>query len=67
MEVIFKDKALEDIKIWKKSGQKTALDKITKLIEQIQLHPYTGLGKPEPLKYELTGLWSRGIDNWEFQ
>jgi toxin YoeB len=62
MEVIYKDKAIEDIKFWKKSGQKNLQSRITKLIEDIQLHPETGLGNPEPLKYELSGLWSRKID-----
>jgi len=62
MEVVYKDKALEDIKFWKKSGQKTTQNKISSLIEDIKQHPYTGLGKPEPLKYELSGLWSREID-----
>lgn len=62
MEVVYKDKAIEDIKFWKKSGQKNIQSRITKLIEDIQLHPQTGLGNPEPLKYELSGLWSRKID-----
>jgi toxin YoeB len=62
MEVIYKDKAIEDIKFWKRSGQKNLQSRITKLIEDIQLHPETGLGNPEPLKYELSGLWSRKID-----
>jgi toxin YoeB len=62
MEVVYKDKAIEDIKFWKKSGQKNLQSRITKLIEDIQLHPETGLGNPEPLKYELSGLWSRKID-----
>jgi toxin YoeB len=62
MEVIYKDKALNDIDFWKKSGQKTIQSRISKLIEDIKNHPETGLGKPEVLKYELTGLWSRKID-----
>ncbi len=62
MEVIYKDKALEDIKFWKTSGKKIIQNKITKLVEDILRHPYTGLGKPEGLKYELSGLWSREID-----
>lgn len=62
MEVIYKVKALNDIKFWKKSGQKNIQSRILKLIEDIEVHPYTGLGKPEALKYELTGLWSREID-----
>lgn len=62
MEVIYRDEALKDIVYWKKSGQKTIQSKITKLIEDIKQHPYSGLGKPEALKYELFGLWSREID-----
>jgi toxin YoeB len=59
MEVVFKDKAIEDIKFWKKSGQKTAQDKISRLIEDILQHPFTGLGKPEALKYELARVCGR--------
>jgi toxin YoeB len=62
MEVVYKDKAIEDIKFWKKSGQKTIQNRISRLIEDILQHPFTGLGKPEALKYELIGLWSREID-----
>lgn len=62
MEVVFKDKALDDIQFWKKSGQKISQNKISRLIEDIQQHPYSGIGKPEALKYELSGLWSREID-----
>jgi toxin YoeB len=38
------------------------LRKINELIKDIQRTPYQGKGKPEPLKYDLTGLWSRRID-----
>jgi toxin YoeB len=62
MEVIFKSKALDDIKYWKKSGQLNIQNKISRLINDIIVHPYSGLGKPEALKYELAGLWSREID-----
>jgi toxin YoeB len=62
MEVIFKSKALDDIKYWKKSGQLNTQNKIPRLINDIIVHPYSGLGKPEALKYELTGLGSREID-----
>ena len=63
MEIIYKDEALLDIKYWKKSGNKQAQKKITDLIEDIILHPETGIGKPEPLKHELSGLWSRHIND----
>ncbi len=61
MEVEYKSKALEDIAYWKKSGNKQIQRKIALLIDDICHHPFTGLGKPEPLQYELTGLWSRRI------
>jgi len=61
MEVDFLDKALDDIDFWKKSGNKTVQNKITKLLESICASPYSGIGKPEPLKHELSGYWSRRI------
>lgn len=62
MEVIYSERALKDRTFWKKSGNKVIMNKITALIEDIQLHPYEGIGKPEPLKYELSGKWSRRIN-----
>lgn len=38
------------------------MNKITALIEDMQLHPFEGIGKPEPLKHELSGKWSRRIN-----
>ena len=61
MEVDFLDKAIDDIEFWKKSGNKTVQSKITKLLESICITPYSGIGKPEPLKHELSGYWSRRI------
>jgi len=61
VEIDFLDKALEDIEFWKKSGNKRIQSKITKLLESICLTPYSGIGKPEPLKHELSGYWSRRI------
>lgn len=62
MEVIYSPKAQRDIEFWKKSGNKSIMKKITVLIEDIINHPYEGLGKPEALKYDLQGFWSRRID-----
>ncbi len=62
MEVIYSEKAQRDREYWKKSGNKAIMNKITALIEDIQLHPFEGIGKPEPLKYSLTGRWSRRIN-----
>ncbi|MGV1012798.1 MAG: Txe/YoeB family addiction module toxin [Flavobacterium sp.] len=62
MEVIYSEKAQRDREYWKKSGNKAIMNKITALIEDIQLHPFEGIGKPEPLKYSLSGRWSRRIN-----
>lgn len=47
MEVIYSEKAQKDREYWKKSGNKAIMNKITALIEDIQLHPFEGIGKPE--------------------
>ncbi len=62
MEVIYSEKAQKDREFWKKSGNKAVMNKISALIEDIQLHPYEGIGKPEALKHELSGRWSRRIN-----
>ena len=62
MEIVLYDQALEDLEFWKKSGQKVITKKITSLIEDIRNNPYSGLGKPEELKHELSGWWSRRIN-----
>ena len=62
MEIVYKSKALLDVKFWKKSGQVNIQNKITNLIHDIEKHPKTGIGQPEQLKFELSGLWSRRID-----
>ena len=61
MEVIFSPKALDDLKYWKRSGNKVVQKRITELIDAIKKDPYKGIGKPEPLKYNLSGAWSRRI------
>lgn len=60
--IVFSSKAEQDIQFWKKSGNKSIIKKITELIKAIQFEPYQGIGKPEPLKHELSGKWSRRID-----
>jgi toxin YoeB len=62
MQIDFSDKAKSDLDFWIKSGNKGILNKIYALIEDIQLHPFEGIGKPEQLKHNLTGLWSRRIN-----
>jgi len=62
MEIEYSSKAIEDIKYWKKSGQTAIQNKISSLINAIEKTPFTGIGKPEPLKHEYTGYWSRHIN-----
>ena len=62
MEISITDKAKEDLKFWKKSGNTSIQQEISKPIQSVSTTPYEGLGKPEPLKYELTGTWSTRID-----
>jgi len=57
----FDPNAFEDLAWWVKNDRKKAL-KIIKLIEEIQRDPFQGSGKPEKLKHELSGCWSRRID-----
>lgn len=57
------EQADKDLQKHKKSGNKSVLKKIDKIYNELKLHPYTGTGKPEALKYEMSGLWSRRINN----
>jgi len=61
MRIIFTKNSWEDYNSWVNEDKKT-LQKINTLIKDIQRNPFEGKGKPEPLKYDLTGFWSRRID-----
>jgi len=61
MRIIFSKNAWEDYISWQTEDKKT-LNKINTLIKDIQRVPYEGIGKPEPLKFDLAGFWSRRID-----
>lgn len=63
MEIKLLEQAKIDLEYWKKTGNKVIMNKITALLKDISEHPYTGIGKPEPLKYELAGKWSRRINS----
>lgn len=58
MEVIYTPQVVDDLKYWEKSGNKALQKKIQQLIVAIVETPFEGIGKPEPLKHELTGSWS---------
>lgn len=59
MEVVFMPDAEKDLVFWK--SNKAVLKRITQLIRSIQQTPFAGIGKPELLKYQLSGNWSRRI------
>jgi toxin YoeB len=61
MRIVFSKNAWEDYTSWQTEDKKT-LKKINSLIKDIERNPYEGIGKPEPLKFDLAGLWSRRID-----
>jgi toxin YoeB len=62
VRLIFEDQGWEDCTSWLKTDRKT-FARINKLIEDIRRDPFTGIGKPEPLRYHLPGAWSRRIDD----
>jgi toxin YoeB len=61
MRIVFSKNAWEDYTSWQAEDKKT-LKKINTLIKDIQRSHYDGIGKPEPLKFDLAGFWSRRID-----
>jgi toxin YoeB len=61
MVLTFTENAWEDYLYWQKIDKKM-VKKINELIKDIKRNPFDGIGKPEPLKYDLAGYWSRRID-----
>lgn len=59
-KIAFEPDAFKQLEQWEKTDKKV-LKKIFALIKEIQRTPFSGMGKPEPLKYELQGYWSRRI------
>ena len=60
MNIEFTPEAWEDY-LWFQQNDKAGLKRINLLIKAIQREPFDGLGKPEPLKHNLSGFWSRRI------
>ena len=61
MNLIFSKQSWEEYLYWQKADPKTFV-RINDLIRDIKRHPYSGIGKPEPLKHRHKGYWSRRID-----
>jgi len=62
MKYIFTDESWEDYQYWLKTDKKM-LARINTLLKEIARNPDSGLGKPEPLKHQYAGYWSRRIDS----
>lgn len=61
-KIVFTEQAWEDYLYWQLQDKKT-LKRINQLLQDISRNGYTGMGKPEALKRDLSGYWSRRIDD----
>lgn len=59
-EAVFHPEFRQDLQHWVETDRKTAL-RILELVEAVLRDPFTGIGRPEPLRYVLAGCWSRRI------
>lgn len=59
-DAVFQPEFLDDLRYWVETNRKTAL-RVLDLVEAILRDPFTGIGKPEPLKYLAAGTWSRRL------
>ncbi len=62
MKIIFSENAWEDYLYWQKTDRRL-VQRINRLIREIQRSPFEGVGKPEPLRHALSGYWSRRLDS----
>ena len=62
MKLVFATEAWEDYLYWQRQD-KRIVERINKLIREVQREPFAGIGKPEPLKHALAGFWSRRISD----
>ena len=62
MEIVWEENAWDDYLYWQKTD-KQKIKRINELIKDCQRNKFEGIGKPEPLKENLSGFWSRRIDN----
>ena len=62
MKLLFADTAWDDYLHWQQTDRKM-LERVNKLIHEVQREPFAGIGKPEPLKHALAGWWSRRIND----
>jgi len=61
-DILFRGNAFDDFNDWSKTDKNT-FKRLVKLIEEVRRNPFDGIGKPEPLKHQLAGCWSRRIND----
>lgn len=61
-QIIFTQIAIDHLRFWHKSGQKSIMRRIEQLLESISIDPASGIGKPEMLRHEMAGKFSRRIN-----
>ncbi len=62
MDIVFTQNAWQDFEYWIENDQDTII-KIKELIKSVRQNPFSGIGKPEPLRHDLKGFWSRRISS----
>lgn len=58
----FTDDAWQDY-LWRQSQDRKTVKRVNRMIQEIRRSPFSGMGKPEPLKYQFSGAWSRRIND----
>jgi toxin YoeB len=61
-DIVFRGSAFDDFNDWSRADKNT-FKRLIKLIEEARRNPFVGIGKPEPLKHQLAGCWSRRIND----
>jgi toxin YoeB len=61
LKLVFAEQAWDDYLWWQNAGKPKGLDRVNLLLKETSRQPFQGIGKPEPLKGDLAGWWSRRI------
>ncbi len=64
-KIILTEQFCKDLETLKRSGDKVSVKRVARFLIELQEHPETGTGKPEPLKHKLSGLWSRRVNKFD--
>ncbi len=64
-KIIITEQFRKDLETLKRSGDKVSVKKVARLLVELEEHPETGTGNPEPLRYNLSGLWSRRVNKFD--